>query len=354
MNKPAFLLAGASLLATFSYLRAQNAPLPSAQNAPSPPSQAANGPGGSLAAHGGVLAHRYGQGADEYWVFEPDKPAPNRAPVVAFMHGWGATDPRSYGAWIDHIVRRGRIVIYPRYQADLQTPSAEFTPNALGALVEALRRLQSETGHVRPDLTRFAVVGHSAGGLLAANVGALALAQGLPRPRAVMCVEPGRTWSRAQRGAVALADLKTLPADALLLTVVGDRDQVVKDFDAKRIFAESTSLAPQNKNYVILRSDEHGQPPLIADHFAPSAPGDVPFLADSRDNRPLARRAVGALGAVNALDFYGTWKLFDGLCDAAFDGTNRQYALGDTPQQRFMGAWSDGTPVAPLSVSANP
>ena len=52
----------------------------------------------------------------------------------------------------------------------------------------------------------------------------------------------------------------------------------------------------------------------------------------------------------NALDYYGFWKLFDGLCDAAFRGANREYALGNTPEQRFMGRWSDGTPVKQLAV----
>jgi hypothetical protein len=53
---------------------------------------------------------------------------------------------------------------------------------------------------------------------------------------------------------------------------------------------------------------------------------------------------------VDALNYYGYWKLLDGLLDAAFRGTNRAYALGNTPEQRFMGRWSDGTPVAELVV----
>ena len=56
---------------------------------------------------------------------------------------------------------------------------------------------------------------------------------------------------------------------------------------------------------------------------------------------------------VNALDYYGTWKLFDALCDAAFYGKNREYALGNTQQQRYMGVWSDGVPVKELKVTDN-
>jgi hypothetical protein len=58
--------------------------------------------------------------------------------------------------------------------------------------------------------------------------------------------------------------------------------------------------------------------------------------------------------AIDALDFYGTWKLFGGLSDAAFHGTNREYALGNTPPQRFMGKWSDGTTVKELQVTVAP
>ena len=57
---------------------------------------------------------------------------------------------------------------------------------------------------------------------------------------------------------------------------------------------------------------------------------------------------------VNALDYYGTWKLFDALTDAAFYGKNREYALGNTPQQRFMGFWSDGKAIKELVVTDNP
>jgi hypothetical protein len=42
----------------------------------------------------------------------------------------------------------------------------------------------------------------------------------------------------------------------------------------------------------------------------------------------------------------------DALCDAAFAGKNREYALGNTPQQKSMGKWSDGVPVKEPQVVA--
>ena len=351
-----------------------SAPLRS-QQTPAPPVQPASGPGGKQYAHTEVTKNRYGKGGEEYWIFEPDAPKPATAPVIVLLHGWGGMNPMYYGAWIDHLVKRGNIVIYPRYQANLLTPIGEFTPNTLTALKNAIARLQTETGHIKPDLSRFATVGHSVGGILAANVAALASESGLPRVSAVMSVEPGITEAPIN---IPLADLKKIPAETLLLAVAGDQDTLVRDVDAKRIYNESARVPATNKDYVTLVSDSHGTPTLQASHRAPTAHdkaydsgdgiGGGPAETSDRvggdragglptrriDRRQTDRRERLETMMVNALDFYGTWKLFDGLSDAAFYGKNREYALGNTPQQRFMGVWSDGVPVKELKITDNP
>ena len=328
-----------------------------------PPSQPQTGPGGKQYLHASVTKNRYGTGGKEYWIFEPDSPRPRSAPVIVFLHGWGGMNPLYYGAWLDHLVKRGNIVIYPRYQATLLTGISEFTPNTLHAVKDAINRLRTEPGHVTADLSKFATVGHSLGGLLAANVAALASETGLPRVSAVMAVEPGITESPIN---VPLADLKKLPAETLLLAVAGDQDTLVRDYDAKRIYYESTRVPADNKDFIMLVSDTHGRPALQASHRAPTAHdksydngegvGGGPAIADnsSRIGDTTSRRARLETMMVNAMDFYGTWKLFDGLCDAAFYNKNREYALGNTPQQRFMGVWSDGVPVKELKVTDKP
>jgi pimeloyl-ACP methyl ester carboxylesterase len=274
-------------------------------------------------------------------------------------------NPLYYGAWLDHLVKRGNIVIYPRYQANLLTGIKEFTPNTLHAVKDALRRLQNEPGHVPADLSKFATVGHSLGGVLAANVAALASESGLPRVSAVMAVEPGITEAPIN---VPLADLKKVPPETLLLAVAGDQDTLVRDYDAKRIYYESTRIPENNKDFIMLVSDTYGMPALQASHRAPTAHdksydngegvGGGPAIAENSsrvgDTPQTSRRARLDSMMVNAMDFYGTWKLFDGLCDAAFYKKNREYALGNTPQQRFMGLWSDGVPVKELKVTDKP
>src|SRR6185369_8826078 len=228
----------------------------SAQNV-TPPSQPKTGPGGKQYLHSSVIKNRYGKGGTEYWIYEPDSPKPRTAPVIVLLHGWGGMNPLYYGAWINHLVKRGNIVIYPRYQANLLTPIKDFTPNTISAVKDAVNRLKTEKGHVTPDFNKFATVGHSLGGLLAANIAALASESNLPRVRAVMSVEPGITESPIN---VPLADLKKLPAETLLLAVAGDQDTLVRDTDAKRIYYESTRVMAANKDYVTLVSDSHGEP----------------------------------------------------------------------------------------------
>jgi hypothetical protein len=284
-------------------------------------------------------------------------------------------NPAIYGAWIEHIVRRGNIVIYPRYQASIICPTTDFLPNTVAAVKDALNRLETEKGHVRPQKDKFAAVGHSVGGLLAPNLAAVAAANGLPQPKAVMSVEPGNSWNPAKRMAVPMEDMSKLPPETLLLAVAGEDDNIVHEIDAKNIFNQSIRVPKENKDYVLLVSDDHGEPPLTADHFAPVALdasyGPKPVAGDKERGGPVRSRlpehrqlhdgempdleeADARRHNVNALDWYGTWKLFDALCDAAFHGRNREYALGNTPEQRFMGKWSDGVPVKELRVTDAP
>jgi len=173
-------------------------------------------------------------------------------------------------------------------------------------------------------------------------------------------------------------DYSRMPRGVLLLVVVGRDDRLrAGERTAKAIFCGATQIPAEDKDYVIVRSDNHGTPLLVANHGAPVAYDatydsgekrlinkDGGFLRLKIKGKVRSRLAAPergvlpnvALGprAVDALDYYGFWKLFDGLCDAAFYGTNREYALGNTPQQRFMGHWSDGVPVRELLVTDTP
>lgn len=304
---------------------------------PKAPDAPLSGPGSLEYKHKEVIRSTYGEGASQYWIYEPSSPKPASAPIIVFNHGWGAIYPEVYEAWILHIVRKGNIVIYPRYQESILTPSDNFTPNAISSVKNAINELENGN-HVRPKLDKVAIVGHSVGGLISINMAAIASDEGIPIPNAVFCVQPGKSRSEEDSVGPPLENLSKITQNTMLITLSGDQDNITGDEDAIKIFTETTGIPPENKDYIILKSDDHGYPALAADHLAPLA-----FI--KTDNFSIL---------VNGLDYYGTWKLFDGLCDAAFYNINRDYALGNTSKQRYMGTWSDGKPVNQMIVIDNP
>ena len=182
----------------------------------------AEGQGTPAYAHRAVKKYEIGTGPRSYTLFEPDDPKPDIAPVVVFHHGWLAMNPGVYGAWINHLVRSGNIVIYPRFM-ESETPVNHYLLNAVDAIVDAIQVLSSSPAHVKADLTRFALIGHSTGGVLSAQVAALAVSHGLPEPRAVVAVTPGEILRT--RG----PDLAQIPASTLLVVITAEHDVVTGD-----------------------------------------------------------------------------------------------------------------------------
>ncbi len=316
-----------------------------------PPEQPGSGPGGKQYAHLRVLSRSRGSGATAYWIFEPVAPSPHTAPVIVFLHGWGGTNPVLHGAWIDHLVMRGNVVVFPVYQTSVQSETKQALKNTMLAIRDAYRYMNTYK-YVRYDWDRYAIIGHSAGGVLAAQLAALATQAQLPLPRAVMAIHPSR--GQDIRHPLPRISLRSISSLTLLLIAVGQDDQTAGDREGRALFLQTPQIPAVNKNFVMVISDFHGTPPLVANHIAPVAPrrGAALLLAQQETSSPQSITDLLRLkgNRVDALHYYGYWKLADALCDAAFSGRNREYVLGNTSQLRFMGMWSDGTPVNELEV----
>ncbi len=293
-----------------------------------PPTQPTIGPGSTNYTHLRVTSSTYGQGEFQYWLFEPTNPTPTTAPLIIFNHGWGAQFPSVYQPWIDHIVKQGNIVLYPRYQKTLVFGYKRFTDNAITAVKNALIELQNPE-HVAPDLNKVAITGHSLGGGITAYMAARAAAEGLPIPKAIMPVQPALPFGDS-------ADLTLIANATNMLVIVGANDTIVYNYSGVTIFENTTQIPLSQKDFVIQITDDYGFPPLLADHGAPTCAYNNSFMQ------------------VDGMDYYSTWKLFDALIDYSFYGTNKEYCFDNTPEQRFMGYWSDGTPVAELLVTDSP
>jgi hypothetical protein len=94
------------------------------------------------------------------------------------------------------------------------------------------------------------------------------------------------------------------------------------------VFPRISHIPAENKDLVMSNIDRHGSPALVPKHGVSQT----------------------MFGATNAYDHHFVWKVFDALRSCAFDGVDCEYALGDTPEHRSMGFWSDGTPIKPLTI----
>jgi acetyl esterase/lipase len=294
--------------------------------------------------HKQIVSYEFGQGQRSYIIFEPSDPKPEHAPVVVFLHGWFAVNPAIYGAWIDHLVRDGKIVIFPRYQNDVRTNPQKFLGNALAAIRDALSVLGAGRGHVRPRLDQLALIGHSAGGNLAAYIAAVAsdLNSGIPSPKAVVALMPGEVFPQRE------PSLAKIPEKTLLVVMVGEEDILVGDVRGREIFSEATAVPKARKRYIMFRSDRHGYPPLLAEHTAPTGANR---RLDTGDG--VLKSLQLTLGEVNAFDHAGFWRIADMTLDAAFSNKTLDRVITNPEQFRQLGFWSDGRRVTPPIIADN-
>ncbi len=290
--------------------------------------------------HKAINRYEFGAGSRSYFLYEPAGPVPAKAPVIVFHHGWLALNPGVYGAWIEHLVFQGNIVVFPRYQSDWTTRPAQFLGNSQAAVLDALHVLRTSPVHVKPDLDKFALIGHSAGANLSALMAASASQVGLPKPRAIIALTPGEVQN------VPGPSLASIPAETLLVVVAAEADIVVGDGRARQIFTESSAIPPTHKKFVLYRSDRRGFPWLIADHFAPTAGSNRLDNGDGPFRSVQMKRAE-----TNALDRAGFWRLTDLTLEAAFNGKTLDEATDRGAAFRTLGFWSDGHAVLAPFVS---
>jgi acetyl esterase/lipase len=228
-------------------------PATAAEAVPAPPQRPATEPSRGYAPPGAERVD-VGIGSRGAAIFRQPAAAAQPRPVVIFLHGWVAIDPRRYGPWIGHLVRGGATVIYPAYQTkpayDTITPLA----NVLAGVRTALEQVQLAPG-------RLVVAGHSAGAALSADYAAVATASGLPAPAAVFSVYPGRKLSHLAVP-IPSADLSTIAPGTRVLAYAGERDTAVGSGTAARIVAGATQ-ARAHATLQIIRDD------AVDDHSAP-------------------------------------------------------------------------------------
>lgn len=304
------------------------------------PPQPASGPGGSDYAHRGVRVTAGGTGASAWYVFEPVRPKPGRAPLAVVLHGYYEfSGYASQEALIRHTVRHGTVVIFPRWQTGLTTPCPgpyDIEPclrSAVAGIKGGIRFLRAHPAHVQPRLGRTSYFGLSFGGIIAANLANRWRALDLPRPRA-MLLDDIHDGGLAGPGEPALDDsMAGIPASTKIQCHVGADGIIAKDptGSCNALFPKLRHIPNRNKDLVLTRTDPHGTPALSSGHA-------------------VCASDVLLLGAPNAYDWNFCWKVWDAIRSCALSGDDCRYALGATRRHRWLGRWSDGRPVKRLLV----
>ena len=320
-----------------------------------PPEQPLFGPGGSDYAHDGVRVTRHWLGRVRYNLYEPSGPTPESAPVLLFLSGIGRAGPylgavefnvfaAAYGPMFRHLARKGYVVIFPAYGV-AGTPLNRFDRNAARSARRALDRLSGRF-HVSPEPGQFAVAGHSFGGLTALKIANDPGEYGLPQPLAVIGQEPAlisqiRDACAGDSGHALCAidtpeSLDGIPPGTVHVTIVGGQARMAEMANTLEQW-DLPQIPAANKSLLFINDDERGAPGLRATHLSNGAHPSLQFPGFELD----------------AIDWYGYWKPTEAALDYAFRGASWGYVMGDGADARFMGVWSDGTPVAPMSTASD-
>jgi hypothetical protein len=291
---------------------------------PAPPAQPTSGPGSNDYFSRGTVYSRYHEQNVTYWIITPDDPKPERAPVAVFFPNAGEADTGVYRGWLEHLARRGFIVIYLVLSDKAGQDPGETANDLLATIDSAKQHLpQITTTKAAWDMLMF--IGQGSGGVIAYN---LACDDGIKHSaalKALFIVQPCRESLGLRQELTELADASKLPAECCTILITGADDDPTRDNDT-RLLSQSLAikLPPERFGSITIRSDRHGNPPLVADSWlAYAKPGDH------------GRQRI------DALDWLGVWKLADMLADSAF--TQGKVIIRD--EDLTMGKWSDGLAV---------
>jgi hypothetical protein len=193
-----------------------------------------------------------GKGAAGVWLFRPAGKPKN---LVVYFHGQGGfreATPANHRPWIDHLVARRSVVVYPRWELTYEKDPMRYVVAGVRA---ATKRL--DVGGL-PVLS----IGYSRGGALAVEYAAVAAKNGLPVPNKIMSIFPASVGNEQH-----LIDLTSLDHSTGLLIQMGEDDEVVGQTGARRLLRRLQAGRFPAPNIQLDFVDS--QPGFKADHFAP-------------------------------------------------------------------------------------
>jgi hypothetical protein len=217
-------------------------------------------------------------------------------PTLFYSHAFGGNNPNNISGFLNFVAKKGYAVVFVPYQTTGVTVQERYS-NLLNGFIKAAQDYPNII-----DTTKVGFVGHSFGA-------------GASFASAYHCFTT-LNWGQSGRFIFAMAqwysynisqtELQSFPNDVKLLTIVYEDDVTNDQRMANDIFNTINIPAPE-KDYLRVKSDIISGYNYTADHVVPNN------------------------SAFDALDYYAYYRLFDAMCDYAFNGSmaGKDVALGN-------------------------
>ena len=281
------------------------------------------------------LIDRYDAQDGYYIMYRSDWTLMSPRKLVIFIHGYGALNPAIYGKWIRHIIKDGSVVIYPRYQKNIFSPS----PNLFDQTI--ISGVHSALSHIKDSLHlqiehQAHYIGHSYGGVAVLYLLANRDAHTLPRAASALICQPGTGMFKG----LVLDDYSGISPSTRMAFITTEQDQVVGD----KITVSAVNDLRQHPNVIWFKfySDHYEDVVLKADHRSPYAIDEV---FDNGYMNVTARRAwrTAQFDIEDQKGFFIIW-------DTVISPSAFKALLIQQKSTWSLGYWPDGRFINPIKL----
>ena len=297
-----------------------------------------------------------GSGTERAYVLIPEMAEMRPLPVTIFLHGWLGMSPRNFGALIDHVARRGSIVIYPVYQDGDRTPPQQVTGLAAIGIGNALAYLERKHPGLA-DTSKTLYSGFSMGATIALNFAAQPERYAVPPPSAVVAIAPGdaRHIAHGPLAQSIIGPLEKIPSNLPVAILSGLEDTGIGVSTARQIAPRLCHILEDRRVLMFFPPGGSDEKPVRAGHGSPGAPDSrYDFRSAQSVDVLMPRRGYYEVSSsTNYLDFYGYWRVIAGAFDWVAMGRYPTEVFSDVASQTAMGLDGDGRPN-PLALIEQP
>ena len=199
----------------------------------------------------------FGKGATQGWLFSPIE-TDHKKTLVVFLHGYGVSNSKSYGGWIDYLLKNGYSVLFPKYQYGIEPPRSAVYKRRIEELVGIVENT------TRGSFDSLFYIGHSIGGVIASNICNDSNPINDIPVKGMLLVSPGHKRFRQDE----CATYDKLNNSLSLVVVTGKEDNVAKDRFANHVIRTAVEL----DNKVFLKINEEKDLGTGSKHKEPLSP----------------------------------------------------------------------------------